>query len=147
MGAILDLHCPSSILWFCQFVITFQMTLEYLWGQLANLDEILCKASLGWGKGLIRFWDRLDQNSGFHGNRKFPLTYNGEKTMSPPFHCFFFFIRSVSNLQVNEVMRTGIKSQKCLDFGQIGLFPTELGALEHLKNFPWAYNGKMVSPS
>ena len=25
------------------------------------------------------FWDRLDQNSGFHGNRKPPLTYNGGK--------------------------------------------------------------------
>ena len=31
-----------------------------------------------WGKGCIRFWGRLDQNSGFHGNRKPPLTYNGE---------------------------------------------------------------------
>ena len=24
------------------------------------------------------FWGRLDQNSGFHDNRKPPLTYNGE---------------------------------------------------------------------
>ena len=24
------------------------------------------------------FWGRLDQNSGFHGNRKPPSTYNGE---------------------------------------------------------------------
>ena len=23
--------------------------LEYLWGKLANLDKILCEASLGWG--------------------------------------------------------------------------------------------------
>ena len=44
--------------------------LEYLWSQLANLDEILCVASLGWGKGCIRFGGRLDQNSGFHSNRK-----------------------------------------------------------------------------
>ena len=37
--------------------------------------QILCVASLGWGKGCIRFWGRLDQNSGFRGNRKPPLTY------------------------------------------------------------------------
>ena len=54
---------------FCHSVI-IQMKLEYLWGQLANVDQILYEASLGWGKGYIRFWDRLDQNSGFHGNRK-----------------------------------------------------------------------------
>ena len=55
---------------------------EYLWSQLANLDQILCVASLGWGKGCIRFCGRLDQNSGFHGNRKPPLTYNGENDIS-----------------------------------------------------------------
>ena len=47
---------------FCSSVITFQMKLEYLWGQLASLDKILHEASLGWEKGCIRFWDRLDQN-------------------------------------------------------------------------------------
>ena len=56
--------------------------LEYLWSQLVNLDQILCVASLEWGKGCIRFWGRLDQNSGFHGNRKPPLTYNGENDVS-----------------------------------------------------------------
>ena len=33
--------------------------LEYLWSQLASLDQILCVASLGWGKGCIRFLGRL----------------------------------------------------------------------------------------
>ena len=33
--------------------------LEYLWRQLASLDQILCVASLGWRKGCIRFWGRL----------------------------------------------------------------------------------------
>ena len=47
---------------------------EYLWGQLSNLDQILCVASLGVGKGCIMFWGRLDQNSGVHGNRNPPLT-------------------------------------------------------------------------
>ena len=34
------------------------------------------------GKGCIRFWCRLDKNTGFHGNRKPPLTYNGENDVS-----------------------------------------------------------------
>ena len=28
------------------------------------------------------FWGRFDQNSGVHGNRKPPLTYNGENGVS-----------------------------------------------------------------
>ena len=56
--------------------------LEYLWRHLANLDQILFIASLGWGKGCIRFWVRLDQNSGCHGNRKPALTYIGENSVS-----------------------------------------------------------------
>ena len=51
--------------------------LEYLWSQLNYLDQILCVASFGWGKVCVRFWGRLDQSSGFHGNRKPLLTYNG----------------------------------------------------------------------
>ena len=39
----------------------------------------------------------------------------------------------VSNLQVT---RTGIKSWTGSNFGQIGPHPTELGALERLKDFP-----------
>ena len=60
----------------------YTFELLYLWGQLANLDQILCVASLGMGKGCLMFWGRLDQNSGFHGNRKPPLTYNGESGVS-----------------------------------------------------------------
>ena len=48
----------------------YTFELEYPWGQLANLDQILCITG-----GCIMFWGRLDQNSGFHGNRKPPLTY------------------------------------------------------------------------
>ena len=33
----------------------YTFELEYLWGQLANLDQILCVASLGLGKGCIIF--------------------------------------------------------------------------------------------
>ena len=83
------------------------------------------------GKAAIRFWDRLDQNSDFHGNRKRPLTYNGENDVST--FSLLFFIRSFSNLQV---ARTDIKSPTSSNFGQIRPLPTELGDLEHLKNFP-----------
>ena len=108
--------------------------LEYLWGQLANLDQILCVASLGMGKDCVMFWGRLDQNSGVHGNRKSPLTYNegnGVSTFSR-----LLLIRSFLYLQVT---RTCIKSRTSSNFGQIGPLTTELAALELLKN---TYNGK-----
>ena len=99
--------------------------LEYLWSQLANLDQILCVESLGWGKGCIRFRGRLNQNSGFHGNRKPPLTYNGEKDVST--FSRLFLIRSFLYLQVT---RTCIKSRMSWHFGHIGHLTTELAALE-----------------
>ena len=40
----------------------YTFELEYVWGQLANLDQILCVASLRVGKSCIMFWGRLDQN-------------------------------------------------------------------------------------
>ena len=86
----------------------YTFELEYLWGQLANLDQILCVASLGVGKGCIMFWGRLDQNSGVHGNRKPPLTYyNGENGFST--FSWLLLIRSFLYLQVT---RTYIKSRK-----------------------------------
>ena len=36
---------------------------DYLCNQWADHNEILQEASLGWGKGCIRFWVRSDQNS------------------------------------------------------------------------------------
>ena len=99
--------------------------LEYLWGQLANLVLIICVASLGWRKGCIRFWGRLDQNSGFHGNSKPPLTYNGENDVST--FSRLFLIRSFLYLQVT---RACIKSRTSSNFGQIGLLTKELAALE-----------------
>ena len=99
--------------------------------QLANLDQILCLSSEGVGKGCIRFWGRLDQNSGVHGNRKPPLTYNGENGVST--FSRLLLIRSLLYLQVT---RTCIKSWTSSNFGQIRSLTTELAALEHLKNFP-----------
>ena len=78
--------------------------LEYLWCQLANLDHILCVASLGWGKGSTRFWGRLDQKSGFHGNRRPPLTYNGENGVVSTFSRLLL-IRSFFIFAGNEDMR------------------------------------------
>ena len=109
----------------------YTFKLEYLWGQLANLHQILCVASLGLGKGCIMFWCRLDQNSGVHGNRKPPLTYNGENGVST--FSWLFLIRSSLYLQVT---RTCIKSRMSSNFGQIRPLTTELAALERLKNLP-----------
>ena len=105
--------------------------LEYLWSQLASLDQILCVASLGVRKGCIMFWGRLDQNSGVHGNRKPPLTYNGENDVST--FSQLFLIRSFLYLQVT---RTCIKSRMSSNFSQIGPLTMKLAALERLKNFP-----------
>ena len=109
----------------------YTFELEYLWGQLANLDQILCVASLGMGKGCLMFWGRLDQNSGVHGNRKPPLTYNGENGVS-----IFSLLPLIWSFLYLLVMRTCIKSQTSLNFGQIGPLTMEIAALERLKNFP-----------
>ena len=103
--------------------------------------SILCVASLEVVKGCIMFWGRLDQNSRVHGNRKPPLTYNGENGVST--FSRLLLIRSFLYLQVT---RPCIKSRTSSNFGQIGPLTTELVALERLKNFPKTYNGKMVSP-
>ena len=105
--------------------------LEYLWGQLANVDQILCVASLGLGKGCIMFWGRLDLNSSVHGNRKPPLTYNWENGVST--FSRLLLIRSFLYLLVK---RTCIKSRTSSNFGQIAPLTKKLAALERLKNFP-----------
>ena len=106
----------------------YTFELEYLWGQLTNLDKILCVALLGEGKGCIIFRGRLDQNSGVHGNRKPPLTYNEENDVST--FSRLLLIRSFLYLLVT---RTCIKSRTSSNFGQIGPLTMELAALEHLK--------------
>ena len=109
----------------------YTFELEYLWGQLANLDQILFVASLWVGKGCIMFWGRLDQNSGVHGNRKPPLTYNEENGVST-----FSRLLLIQSFLYLQATRTCIKSWTSSNFGQIGPVTTELAALEHLKNFP-----------
>ena len=109
-------------------IVVHTFKLEYLWSHLANLDQILYVASLEWGKGCIRFWSRLDQNSGFHSNRNLPLAYNGENDVST--FSQLFLIWSFLYLQVT---RTCIKSRTSLNFGKIGPLTTKLAALERLK--------------
>ena len=93
--------------------------LEYFWSQLANLDQISCVASLGWGKRLHKDLGQIGSKLWFHGNRKPLLTYNGENDVS--IFSLLFLIRSFLYLQV---MRTCIKSQTSLNFGQIGPLTT-----------------------
>ena len=114
--------------------------LEYHRGQLANLDQILCVASLGLGKSCIMFWGRLGQTSGVHGNRKSPLTYNDENGVST----FSQLLLIQSSLYL-QVMRTCIKSRTSSNFGQVRPLTMELAALEH-KKISIRHNGKMVSP-
>ena len=105
-------------------------------------SNFMCSIT-GVGKGCIRFWGRLDQNSGFHGNRKPPLTYNGENDVSTlsRFSTLsrLLLIRSFSYLQVT---RTCIKSRTSSNFSQIGPFAMELAALERLKKSHWLIMGK-----
>ena len=104
--------------------------LEYLWGQLANLNQILCVASLGVGNGCIMFWGRLDQNSGVHGNRNPPLTCNLEMCL----HLFSVaFDPILLILTGNKDMH---KISTSSNFGQIWPLTMELASLERLKYFP-----------
>ena len=92
----------------------YTFELEYLWGQLFNLDQILCVASLWVGKGCIIFWDWLDQNSSVHGKRKPPFTYNGENGVST-----FSRLLLIQSFWYLQVTRTYMTSQTSLNCGQI----------------------------
>ena len=70
------------------------------------------------------FFNRFVQNCGYHGNRKVPLTFNGEsvlRAIAPS------VLISSLNLQIS---RRGIKSRTSSHLGQVGLFVVELLALE-----------------
>ena len=89
----------------------YTFELEYLWGQLADLDQILRVASLRAGKCCIMFWGRLDQNNG--------------KMLSHS-----FLIESSSNMLVT---RTGVKARSSSILGQIRLLILELFSIESRK--------------
>ena len=81
-----------------------------------------------WGKSCIRFWGRLDQSSGFHGNRKPQLTYNVGNGVST-----FSWLLLIWSFLYLQVTRTCIKSRTSLNFGQIEPLTTQLAVLEHQK--------------
>ena len=101
---------------------------------VVNFDQILCVASLGLGKGCIMFWGRLDQNSGVHGNRNPPLTYNEDNGVSTFFLVAFdpiFFIL-VGNEDMHKISdEFECRPDRTNDYGT-----TELAALERLKTIP-----------
>ena len=95
----------------------YSFELEYLWSQLANLDQILCVASLGLRKGCIIFWGRLDQNSGVHGNKSLHWHTVG-KIVSPPFlGCFIFGYFSYHQNILHWVLT--IKLQEIIEYGTL----------------------------
>ena len=131
----------SSILgWIRQFILEFlalkwrkfhTFELEYLWSQLASLDQILCVASLGWGERLLKALGQIGSKLWFPWQQKAPLTNNGKNDVST--FSRLFLIRSFLYLQVT---RTCIKSRTSLNFSQIKPLTTKLAALERLRNFP-----------
>ena len=80
-------------------------------------------ASLGWGKSCIRFWGRLFENCGYHGNRNCPLAHNGKNSVSK-----FFFSHLKSNLCQTFAV---IKSPMSSTLGWVGLLTTVI--------HPWAF--------
>ena len=70
---------------------------------------------IGGGEGLHNVLRQIGSNSGVHGNRKPPLTYNGENDVST--FSWLLLIRSFWYLQVT---RTCIKSHMSSNFGRIG---------------------------
>ena len=69
--------------------------LEYLWSQLANHDQILDVASLGWGKGCIRFWGRLTLAHWAQVSDCCPLGYLFERIL---LKCIYSFTYSKEKL-------------------------------------------------
>ena len=112
------------------------MKISHIWTWISlkpvaqSWSNLMCSI-IGVGERLHNVLGQIGSNAGFHGNRKPPLTYNGENDVST--FSRLFLIRSFLYLQV---MWTCIKSQMSSNFGQIGPLTTELAALEHLKNFP-----------
>ena len=93
-------------------------------------SNFMCSIT-GSGERLHNVLRQIGSKLWWYGNRKPPLTYNGENGVST--FSRLFLIRSFLYLQV---MRTCIKSRTSSNFGQVEPLTTELAALERLKNFP-----------
>ena len=88
----------------------------------------MCYITRG-GERLHTVLRQIGKNSGVHGNRKPPLTYNGEIGVST-----FSRLLLIEPFLYLQVTRTCIKSRTSSNFGQIGPLTMELAALELLKN-------------
>ena len=60
----------------------------------------MCSITVG-GESCIMFWGSFDQNAGVHGNRKPPLTYNGENGVSTFYRLLFILAGNEELLSVN----------------------------------------------
>ena len=78
------------------------------------------------------FWGKSDQNCGYHGNRKLPLTYNRENAVSAFSQLPLF--GSLSNLQVT---RTDIKSRMSSNLDRVRLFTRSYSPLSVPIDFEW----------
>ena len=94
--------------------------ISYFWTWISlkpvgqSWSNFMCSI-IGVGERLHKVLGQIGgSNSGFHGNRKPPLTYNGENNVST--FSRLFLIRSFLYLQVT---RTCIKSRMCSNFSQI----------------------------
>ena len=77
------------------------------------------------------FWGRLDQNSGVYGNRKPPLTYNGENGVSHLFSVAFDLILFIlaGNKDMHKILdKFQFRPDGTTDYG--------VGCLVCLRNFP-----------
>ena len=74
--------------------------LEYLWSQLANIDQILCVASLGCGKGCIRFGSRLTLAHLTQMSNGCPLGYLFPNILKRQWWIFINFCR---HIDINKV--------------------------------------------
>ena len=102
-------------------------------------------------KGCIMFWGRLDQNSGVHGNRKPPLTYNGENGVSTFSRDPILFILA-GNEDMHEISdefkirpdRTTDYAVSCLECFEADWIKTLVSMATESPH--WLIMGKMVSP-
>ena len=125
--SIARLCSPSSSV----IVHTFEQ--KYLQNQLANFMQFFSVASLGKGKGCIRFWGRDQVKTVVTMALKLPLTYNGKNgvsvlSQSP-------VIGSLSNLQVT-------RTHKILDEFEFGPGRTFHYGVIRLWAFPLTLNGE-----
>ena len=73
---------------------------------------------IGVGERLHMIWGRLDQNSGFYGNRKPPLTYKGENDVSTFSRLFFILLIFAGNEDMHKISdEFEFRLDRTIDYG------------------------------